>query len=198
MITGIQIFFCIILSIISIGLAEVLFHKYLFHKKIKLIKYITELWNYPPEKHTEHHKICYGQMEDLTDNDHDYWVQRPSNVSIAGLITYSVQLCILWAIGMSWPFFVLSAALNVITFTFWLKFEDHFHLAMHKNHYYMKKIHGTWQDPWFKYAKRLHAIHHRNPRYNYGFVFFPIGDLLLGSYCHSHERLSRKKEYSAK
>ncbi len=37
-------------------------------------------------------------------------------------------------------------------------------------------------------SKHLHEIHHREPQVNYGFVFFPIGDLLIGTYKGQHKK----------
>ncbi len=177
--------FCFILSLISVALCEVLAHKYLFHKKSSLARFLTKLWRYNPTTHVRHHKICFSSMEDQKEEDHTYWVQRPSNVLAAGIFTCLLEFLLLYALRMGVGFYLFTGCLTLFLFFFWYKFEDHFHIAMHKNDYYMKHIHGTWQNPWFQYAKRLHELHHKDPLCNFGFIFFPIGDLLIGSFCNS-------------
>lgn len=193
MLIALEVIFCLAMSIVGTALGECLFHKYLFHKDVSLLRNIPKLWNYTPSKHTHHHKVCFQEMEDKMDPEEDYWVQRPSNVFIAGCIIFSVESVLLWAFGLGWPFFLMTAIFTAASLTFWYKFEDHFHLAMHKNDYYMKNIHGTWKDSWFKYCKSLHEIHHKNFSYNYGFVFFPIGDLILGTYCNDYEKINKER-----
>ncbi len=194
MILFVQGVFCLLLSLVSVSVAECLFHKYLFHKKISFISKFTKLWNYDPVQHTHHHKVCFDHIEDTEDPEEGYWVQRPSNVIVVGSFLYILELFLLWVIGFEWPFFIVSALFTIFMGTFWYKFEDHFHLAMHKTAYYKKNIEGTWQDSWFKYCKRLHEIHHKNFQYNYGFVFFPIGDIILGTFRNDFKKTSNNKE----
>ncbi len=194
MIIALKVVFCFIFAAIATSCAEAVLHRFLFHKKLPLVSYLLAIWHYTQSKHRHHHIVCHSQMEDHQDPLEDYWVQRPSNVAAAGFGTYLLEVLILWAVGFTWPYLLLTGFFTILTFAFWYKFEDHFHVAMHKSEYYQQHIEGTWQDPWFQYAKRLHTIHHKNTHYNYGFVLFPVGDLLMGTYCSDESKLPQPKQ----
>lgn len=198
MVIAFKIALCFVMAVLSAGLAEALFHKWLFHSKMKWVPKITKMWDYNPSKHTDHHRLCYKHLEDKENDVDTYWIQRPTNVFAAWVVTCLVQSAILLLIGFSWHYLVLMAVLNVATFAFWYKFEDHFHVGMHKPEYYMKYIHNTWQDSWFKYCKDLHEIHHKNANLNFGFIYFPIGDLLLGTYCKNYDKKKSKSQAASK
>ncbi len=189
-----QFFCCFILSVISISLTEALWHKFLFHSGSKLGERISNLWSYDPSTHLAHHEYCKNYMEDRVRAEETYWVHRPSNVTAAFLVAFAIEMLLLYIVHFpGWTYWV-TFILTMSTFTFWYKFEDHFHLAMHKKRYYQEKIQNTWQDKWFCYLKRCHAIHHRNSKYNLGFVFFPIGDLILGTYRHTYKSIQQEKD----
>jgi len=188
-----QLTFIFFLSFLATALSEVLWHKWLFHrKKDGINKLIVRIWKFDVDTHKEHHLICRERIEDAVDDISTYWVQKPSNVFVAGLIAFLLQACLLLALGFSHQLILFSASFNIILFTFWYQFEDHFHAGMHKKYYYDAHIKNTWQERWFKYCKRLHIIHHRNEKYNFGFIFFPVGDLLLGTYRHTYKSIINK------
>lgn len=179
-----------LISILLTAMSEVFWHKFLFHNPHdRFSKRIAKLWNYEILSHQIHHTICKRLLEDKVRPIEGYWVQSPSNVFCAGVIGFGIQLMLLYFFGFfNTLSFVVSALSNIFTYTFWYFFEDHFHIAMHKRDYYEANIKNTWQDRWFKYCKRLHAIHHRDERYNLGFIFFPLGDLILGTYRHYYKK----------
>jgi hypothetical protein len=188
-----KVLIVVLMSLLLTALSEVFWHKYLFHSKPDVFKrYLTSRWGYELDEHTRHHTICKDRMEDNVCTHEEYKVQHLSNVYAAASVAYSVQAAILWLLGFSAVYYCFAGVSTFGLFTFWYMFEDHFHLAMHKRDYYQKRIANTWQDKWFRYARRLHIIHHRDPGVNYGFVFFPLGDLLLGTYRHSYKHYVRK------
>ena len=193
MIIVLKTIFCFLLAFVAVALSEVLWHKYLFHSNSVGRRFLSELWGYDPDTHDEHHAICHGAMEDRVTDNAEYWVQQPSNVYAGALVAVLFELPILFFLQFETWVLLLNTVLTFAMFWFWFKFEDHFHLAMHKKDYYQNKIEGTWQQGWFKYLKRLHAIHHRDPAYNFGFVFFPVGDLLIGTYRPTYKKLRREK-----
>ena len=192
--TAFLLFCCFILAVVSISLTEAIWHKLLFHSDYKLGKYLCSIWSYDPVRHLEHHKNCHDHMEDMVNSEESYWIQKPSNVIAAFLVAFAIECLVLFVLRFpAWTYWT-TFALTAAAFTFWYKFEDHFHLAMHKKRYYEEKIQNTWQEKWFQYAKRCHAIHHRNGKYNIGFVFFPVGDLIIGTYKHSDKIFNKMKD----
>ena len=171
-----------LLAYVAAALSEVFWHKYLFHSNSIGGRFLSGLWGYNPNTHAEHHTICRSSMEDQVVADAEYWVQRPSNVAVAAIFAVALELALLAALQFASWVLLLNAVLTFVLFWFWYLFEDHFHLAMHKKAYYQRHIEGTWQQGWLRYLRRLHAIHHRDSTCNYGFVFFPVGDLLIGTY----------------
>ena len=191
-VTVLLFFCCFILAIISVSLSEVLWHNILFHSGSKIGKLISSIWNYDPKTHLEHHQNCCDQMEDKVVLEEKYWVQRPSNVAAAFLVAFAIEAFLILIVRFPAWTYLATFLLTAAAFTFWYKFEDHFHLGMHKKKYYEEKIKNTWQNKWFLYTKRCHAIHHRNGKCNLGFVFFPIGDLLIGTYKHRYKNAVKK------
>ncbi len=188
MIIVLQIILCCLLAFIAVALSEVLWHKYLFHSDSIGRRFLSGLWGYDPDTHDHHHQICKIAMEDKEVADDEYWVQQPSNVVAGAMVAVLFELPILYLLQFETWALSLNVALTFAMFWCWYKLEDHFHLAMHKNAYYQSNIEGTWQQGWFKYLKRLHAIHHRDPGSNFGFVFFPVGDLLIGTYRSTYKK----------
>lgn|SRR3990167_4927512 len=185
---------CLILSVIAISLTEALWHRFLFHNRSQLGRWISSIWNYDPVRHATHHKICREDVEDGLHSEESYWVQTPSNVVAGFVVAFVLECLLLFLICFPVWTYITTFFLTVLMFFLWYKFEDHFHLGMHKKRYYEENIQNTWQNFWFCYVKRCHAIHHLNPRYNLGFVFFPIGDLILGTYRHSNKLIFRKEK----
>jgi hypothetical protein len=176
-------------SLVITALSEVLWHKKLFHpKKNGINRYLANLWNYDVDTHKDHHEICKERMEDSILDIEEYWVQKISNVFIAGFVAFVIEGTILFFLTSNKLDVILSGLFLALLFSIWYKFEDHFHIAMHKKHYYEKYIAGTWQNKWFMYCKRLHIIHHRDASVNFGFIFFPIGDIILGTYKHVYKK----------
>ncbi len=193
MIIVLKVIFCSLLAFVAVALSEVLWHKYLFHSDSFGRRFLSGLWGYDPDTHDQHHQACKNAMEDTQSTDNDYRVQQPSNVAAGASVAVLFELPILLLLQFENWIVWLNVVLTFAMFWFWYKLEDHFHLAMHKKTYYQTNIEGTWQQGWFKYLKRLHAIHHRDPGSNFGFVFFPVGDLLIGTYRPTY-RKSRKPE----
>lgn len=181
------------LSVAIAAASEVFWHKFLFHRRQDGInRFLARLWGYDVAAHREHHRVSRASLEDPETPLEEYWVQTPSNVGLAWLLACLVECTILRLVGVRVGWMFLGVTLLLALFVFWYRFEDHFHAGMHKSEYFNARIRGRFYERWFDYCKSMHALHHTDASCNYGFIFFPIGDLVVGTFRSAAKERQRR------
>lgn len=132
----------IILIILIIFVAELtayIWHRYISHEEI--IKCIRQT-------HLDHHQANW-----LHEAHEDFlWI-------VIGLIIFTVIILFIYFAKIAPALLLFIIWFTVLTIFIW---NWYIHMAYHQPHHWLEQYN------WFNYDRKMHLIHHVNPRKNYG------------------------------